>query len=232
MSFELRIDIPEPFGVHDSGGEHAMMQQGDVYNINAVRLARDEEPIHEGRMFRMMYAGGVVTAHLPDAKGRSGAGDVAGYVVADKADSGVISVEDFYVKPEFRGQGLGGALLGNLITRVTQRSRIQGLEMANYGKELRIGGETYMLPGPYMQAYERWLGPEGFRRFQADMPKDWSGMRSLCPNESEPRHEIVVNGVPVMHIDQVRGGYAIPERPRKRYGHIVFAAIDLLNRRS
>jgi GNAT superfamily N-acetyltransferase len=227
MPFTLREDFPDGTWSHNSAGEHAQKHFGDLSEINHLRAGRDESPLDSEALYDRMYRGGVITVY--DKPRGVDVGNLIGYVVSEKSRE-VVDVNDFFVVPERRGAGIGGAILGKLLTHVTMVEQVRGITAFPFRKQLVIDGREIVMPGYHMIADEFVLGPQ-IERFKASLPAGWSGIRTILADDDQPTTHEVYQGGEVA--GTISGGiygdnYQIQGHGR-RYPHILFAAIDLLN---
>ncbi len=239
MPLMLRTQLPEEISSaythHNSAGEHTMKQSGEIPDINELRIGRGETPFERKVILDLMEAAGVVGVHtkLPD----DGMGPTIGYVVSQRdSEERSIDVLDLYVAEEHRSKGIGGVLLGTLLTQmIPGRVGARGVRIQDYGVRATLRGETYILPGLHLSASAEVLGKAGVDRFREETPQNWSGIREI---EGEELYEaaLFVDGTVCAEFEKIRpddwddpimyrtaGGEQI-------YSHIAFAAIGVLNR--
>jgi GNAT superfamily N-acetyltransferase len=184
LRHQLPSDISEMYWSHNSGCEHTEKQSGEIPEINDLRVRCGKEPFQKAELLGYMYNSGVVAVHTTHKDG--GVGPTIGYVVADRnARYGRLDVKDLYVEPKHRHRGVGGFLLGRLITNMIPVSgNTPGIITRNYGNTLFLNGDAYRLPGIHITVMESTLGKNEVAKMRKAMPPDWSGLREIIGEDS------------------------------------------------
>ena len=229
---QLPAELIKSYWSHNSGGEHAQKQSGEIPEINAFRIRRGEKPIDSSELFAMMHGSGVVAAHTM-LEGRH-IGPAIGYVVSRRdPKKGILDVKDFFVAEEHRGKGIGGFLLGRLIT-MTPAEAGRGIIARDYGCGLTLQGITYKLPGVHFTTNVDVVGEGEVARLRKVMRPDWSGIFEVEGEESYSAELFVGGTVSARLTKQYPGSddeppaYHIAGRIQP-YTHVAFAAIAALN---
>ena len=149
MPLTLSTELPEGFWTHNSGGEHVTKHYADIGEVRAVRAHRGEPDVGEDDMLDLMREDGLVVVR-PSLEG-GGAGEIAGYVLADRVnDRRIIDIKDFFVKPEFRGRGVGGFILGRMFTLGNWDFPGSNVSIHHMPTAAKVGGIAIRLPGNHM----------------------------------------------------------------------------------
>ena len=239
MPLMLRTQLPEEISSaythHNSAGEHTMKQSGEIPDINELRIGRGETPFERKVILDLMEAAGVVGVHTKLAD--SGMGPTIGYVVSRRnSQERSIDVLDLYVAEKHRSKGIGGFLLGNLLTQmIPVREGTRGVSIQDYGVRATLLEKTYRLPGRHLLASAEVLGIAAVDRLYKEMPQDWSGILEI---EGEDSYEarLYVGGKALAEFEKIRpDDWDDPIMYRtaggkQTYSHIAFAAIGVLNR--
>lgn len=226
--FQLLERLPEKrasgYWSHNSGGEHTNKHYGDIGDINALRTSRGLGQINPDTLENFMYINGVlaVRQYLRDG----GVGDIVGYGVVDRTDTdGQLSLEDLWVAEAQRGKGIGGYILGDLLTN-------RPYDVSNtkqfYGKTITMGGASYRLPNMRISLFD--LSKKDAAEFKAKMPSDWSGILSLSYGDETEESLLFQNGSQSHAFLNHNGRFRIDDDGSKRlYDNEAIAAIAALN---
>ncbi|MFZ1249696.1 MAG: GNAT family N-acetyltransferase [Candidatus Saccharimonadales bacterium] len=238
MSFVLRNDFPpeasKSYWYHNSGGEHTQKHSGEPPEINDLRVQRGLEPFIVSELTMYMETSGVVAVHTKYEDG--GVGPTIGYAVADRITRpGTLDVKDLYVLPEHQRRGVGGFLLGRLITKMIDvDGNTPGIIKQNYGQTLHLNGNTCRLPGGHLKVIPNVLGTTRVRDMRNAMPPYWSGILEVTGDDIYDaklysQGEIIATfeqEFPESHDDPIL--YRISGQTGS-YLHVAYAAIAALN---
>lgn len=238
MPFALRNQLPEEisgsYWSHNSGGEHAHKQSGEIPDINAYRIDRGDVPYKNSELLDFMRHSGVVAAHTKLTDGS--VGPTVGYVVADRdTQQGITTVQDLFVDPQHRRQGLGGFLLGTLVTNmIAPRAPKPGGILTTYGKSLVLGSENYVLPDKKLELMKGITGADVVDDMKTRLTLvGWSGILEVT-DDGLYEASLYVEGSEAAQFVEVAGDEA--DVPMYRvvgsdnlYTDVVYAAVAVLN---
>jgi GNAT superfamily N-acetyltransferase len=250
MSFQLRTELDGldgNFWTHSATGEHADKHWSDFYEVADLSQNYGNGVVTNRRAFEEhLRTSDPAFEIVRELREDGSAGDIAGFAIADFEGSGMnleVKVNDLVVAPEFRGRGVGGLLIGRMVTQRRMMMHPSNAVVTLYGNGLTFPDSTRLqLPGLHVKLYEAELDEVDEAR--AHMAKNGFSMLSFVdPSDETSHHELMQGngseaeklGVMTQDDSQYRlkeYTIALGSQPAftGRYEHAAFAAIAALNR--
>ena len=235
MPFVLKESLGETgekhYWTHNSWGEHAMKHMSDPDDVSAIREERRLHPYGHSDLYAIMERRGLRVVRQRLAHGEPG--DVVGYgIVRRKPGADAIhTLEDLYVAEKHRNRGIGGYLLGDLLTNAPCMVRDSQLYTQTFGKFLVDAQTTkqYHLPGMRLVFNALSDDDENIAKLTAAVPPSWTGIRTII-TDSQYDCQVFQDGDVAARILEKRRGYSIEGDTAKRvFESEVIAAMYALN---
>lgn len=236
MSFPIPLHTSFPerlernYFNHNSGGEHFGLRVSDIEEVQGKRQEQGLTPIDN--LAEIMYKYGLRVIRRMDGRLP---GEMVGYAsVSRSRDFKDLTLEGLWVDENHRHQGIGGYLLGRLLTGLPGNYDPIWLEREPIGKTLQWNDRRFLLPGVIVSVghmiYGQKVEPELHQRFYDSLPEDWTGLLMSRRKGHAPAEQFL-NGKIIASFTRSGLNWTIDGDPSKRkYDNVAFAAIDALNK--